>query len=184
MITFILWLLWIPLNAQSFYTESGYARFGAKSNLNSYQGISRQLKGEVNLETRAVHFNVPVKSFDTGNGKRNRDMYKLLDAEKNQNAQFYGEIISPLDKSKSGVQKVTVSGIFSLNGTERPLEVEGTLQLDGDAMHIEAGWFFNISDYDLKPPRFLINEVKDRHSAIIKADLSRKDSLSKYDQQI
>ena len=162
------------IEAQVFKTQSGYAEFKAEASLNNYKGVSNQLAGEVNIKTRSVYFKIPIKSLDTGIGKRNRDMYNLMQVNKYPYAEFKGNIVSDFNPASQASRKVTVSGNFTLRGIQKPLKVAGVMDRDGSKLNIEASWNIYITQYNIEPPRFLINKVKDRHLIYIKASLQQQ----------
>jgi polyisoprenoid-binding protein YceI len=62
-----------------------------------YTGKSNELSGRVNFETGEVNFKLRLKSLDTGIDRRNKHMFKALNAESHPYAEFKGRIISDFD---------------------------------------------------------------------------------------
>jgi polyisoprenoid-binding protein YceI len=174
-IAFVLFIASFNIKAQSYYTDKGNAEFQAHATVNSYTGKSNELKGQVNLESKMVHFKLPIKSINTGVDKRNRDMAKLLEVDKYPDAEFLGQIVSKFDPKSTDPQQVKASGVFTLHGVSKPLTVDGVLDRNSNSLHIETQWDMQITDYNIKPPRFLFNKVDDKHHIVVNADLKEEE---------
>lgn len=163
----------LPLygNAQTYQTGSGHAEFTSHTPMFSFEGSSDSLNGTVNLSDSTVNFQLSVKTLDTGNGKRNRDMLKTLEAEKYPFAKFKGKIISSFNPDTSVKQEVKVKGEFTVHGTTQILTIPGTMQFEGNQLTISAKWSQNLTDYNIDPPSILFYSVKDRQNVRVEATL-------------
>jgi len=147
------------VSAQSFKTEEGKATFYSKVPLHSFEGNSEKLVGLVNLEDGTIDFYIDLETLDTGNGKRDKDMKLTLETKKYPFAEFFGKLDSDFDPESSPVQDVSVKGTFKIHGQEQEIEVEGTLQLTDEGLHVTAGWILSLLDYDIEPPKILFIKV-------------------------
>lgn len=163
---------------QIYHMENGHARFFAEATLNSYTGFSNKLQGVVDFKSNRLNFRIPVKTIDTGVSKRNRDMHKLINADQHPYVEFIGSFVNVPDINSEAAQKVIVEGQFELNGIKKPLTVEGILQKDKEGFTLNADWEMNISDYGIKPPRFLVNEVRDKHKIEINGLIKESKTIS------
>jgi|AntRauTorckE6833_2_1112554.scaffolds.fasta_scaffold01119_10 polyisoprenoid-binding protein YceI len=166
----------LPATAQIYETQAGQAEFTGSTPLFSFEGTSDSLNGSVNLADSTINFQLPVKSIDTGNGKRNRDMLEVLEAEKYPLATFKGKIISDFNPDTSISQDVTVKGDFAVHGVSRTLEIPGTLQIDKQGLRVEASWSQKLTAYDIKPPSVLFYKMKDEHEVRLNAFLKTKNN--------
>ncbi|MEO1022042.1 MAG: YceI family protein [Bacteroidota bacterium] len=158
--------------AQKYFTDSGETIFYSKVPLHNFSGTSNNLTGLINLEDNTVDFYVDLKSLDTGNGKRDKDMRKTLKVDKFQYGEFFGKLVSPFDTTSTDVQPAKVAGIFKIHGKEKEIEVEGTLQKTPEGIQLIAGWMLNLSDYEIKPPKLLMIKVQDVQEITIDALLT------------
>lgn len=161
----------IILAAQSFSTGEGHAEFKSKVPLHSFTGKSNHLVGRINLADSTVDFYIDLATFETGNGKRDKDMRKTLETDKYPFAEFFGKLITAFDPSVDSVQDVTVRGSFSIHGATRTVDISGTLRLEGENLHLSAGWRLNLEDYDIVPPSLLIMKVDEVQEIRIDANL-------------
>lgn len=160
-------------SAQKFYTDNGYVRFNAEAPLNSYTGESNDLEGHIKLDSKEVYFKVKVRSLDTDNDKRNKDMYGLMKINQYPYIEFEGRIADDLNLDQ-GKQKITVKGEMKIRNVTRDITIEGTIQREEDKLRIEASWDILLSDYNIERPSILFYKVDDRHNIYVSAVLSKE----------
>ena len=162
------------LQAQSFITESGHVEFTSSVPLHSFTGSSGHLHGLIDFDKNLVDFYIDLQTLDTGNGRRDRDMYSTLNVEDHPFAEFTGKLISDFDQSSESAQNVTVEGDFTVNGVTSEITVNGELKMDGPVLQLRAGWVLNITDYDIKPPGILFYRVDEEMDIHIESALTRQ----------
>jgi polyisoprenoid-binding protein YceI len=146
-------------SGQVFATETGHVEFTSSVPLHTFTGQSDRLVGVISLADSTVDFYVDLETLDTGNGKRDKDMRQTLETERFPFAEFFGKLVSPFDPDGEGAQSVRVRGEFKVHGVARTVEIEGTLEADGGALHLTAAWELQLTDYDIVPPSLLIIKV-------------------------
>ncbi|XWN38079.1 MAG: YceI family protein [Balneola sp.] len=161
--------------SQSFKTEEGKATFYSKVPLHNFEGNSENLVGLIDLEKGTVDFYIDLETLDTGNGKRDKDMKLTLETKKYPFAEFFGTLTSDFDSESGSVQDVTVKGTFKIHGEEQEIEVEGTLQMKDDGLHVTAGWILSLTDYKIEPPKILFIKVDENQEIKINALLKPVD---------
>ncbi|HEA31162.1 MAG TPA: YceI family protein [Leeuwenhoekiella sp.] len=158
------------LTGQVYGTENGKASFKAKMPLNSYTGESEQLKGSIDFKTKEMKFKVPVKSIKTGNQKRDEHMYDLLEAQKNPNVIFEGNLLDDYDFKQNTAQTVKAKGDFTLAGTTRQITILLDLKLGSEGtIQLTASWSLLITDYNLERPSFTFIKINDKHELNVNA---------------
>ncbi|MDR9365065.1 MAG: YceI family protein [Balneolaceae bacterium] len=161
--------------AQSYITETGRVSFTSSVPLHSFTGRSEHLNGLIDLEENLVDFYIDLQTLDTGNGKRDRDMYSTLEVEEHPFAEFTGSLTSSYDPESAEEQNVTVTGDFSIHGVTQNIEVEGTLQKTGAGLQLNASWILNMADYKIEPPGILFYRVDEEIEVRIEAELEQQD---------
>lgn len=162
------------LLAQSFMTEAGHAEFTSTVPLHTFTGVSDHLTGLIDLDENLVDFYIDLQTLDTGNGRRDRDMYSTLNVEEYPFAEFTGSLDTPFDLESSEVQNVTVSGDFTIHGVTQSIRVDGTLLNTNNALQLEASWILNLQDYDIEPPGILFYRVDEEIEVRIHAQLQHQ----------
>lgn len=167
-------LLGSTVNAQSFMTEQGDVKFTSSVPLHTFTGTSGQLNGLIDLDKNLVDFYIDLQTLDTGNGRRDRDMYSTLNVEEHPFAEFTGELISDFDPDSDMSQDVTVEGDFTVNGVDRKITVDGKLKLSDSVLQLNANWIINITDYNIEPPGILFYRVDEEMKIEIEAELQKQ----------
>ncbi len=162
----------VPSSAQSYETSSGTVQFTSRVPLHTFTGSSRNLTGELDLETRRVDFFVDLESLRTGIGRRDRDMRETLETDEHPFAEFTGQLLTAFNPNANGAQQARVRGTFSLHGVNRSLTVTGTLQKSGSQIRLIADWEIRLDHYSIEPPRLLIVRVDEVQAVHIDALLS------------
>lgn len=174
-VLFIAFLILQPLRVAQddiiFYTDSGHAEFTSSVPLHTFTGESDYLTGMIDFEENVVDFYLDLSTLKTGNGRRDRDMYRTLNVEEYPFAEFTGSLESSFDENSTASQEVTVRGEFSVHGVTREKTVEGTLQRRDDGIVLEAEWVHSLSEHEIEPPGILFYRVRDEMDVRIEATL-------------
>ncbi len=162
---FLLLLGWYELSPDTVYfTETGRAEFTSRVPLHTFTGESEHLTGMVDPEDKTVDFYLDLSTIKSGIGRRDRDIYRTLDVDRHPFAGFTGTITTDVDWTSPETQQVRVSGTFTLHGVSREVEIEGSINREGEALRVQAEWEINLNDYDIEPPGILfyrVNEVQE-----------------------
>jgi len=158
-----------------YMTESGYAEFESSVPLHSFTGESEHLTGMIDPSENLVDFYLDLNTLKTGIDRRDRDMYRTLNVEEYPFAEFTGSLESMFDMDSSEEQPVTVAGEFSIHGTTRSVRINGTIQVNGNELILEASWTLNLDDYNIEPPGILFYKVNEEQKIRIEATLKPKD---------
>jgi polyisoprenoid-binding protein YceI len=164
--------------AQSFTADDGYVEFVSRAPLLEFKGTSSHLTGLIDLNQNLVDFFVDLNTLDTGIRRRDRDMRNTyLKTNLYPFAEFTGQLVTPFDATTNEKQNVRVSGMFTIHGVERNIEVEGTLQPQNGSLRLEAEFTVLLEDHNIDRPRVLFYELADEQNVNISIVL-RPDSPS------
>ncbi|MDZ7721227.1 MAG: YceI family protein [Balneolaceae bacterium] len=166
------------VQAQSYITETGHVEFTSSVPLHSFTGTSDHLTGLIDFDENLVDFYIDLKTLDTGNGKRDRDMYSTLETDEFPFAEFTGTLQSSFDLASTDEQNVTVAGDFTIHGVTHSIEVDGSLQHRNNTLSLEASWILNLNDYEIEPPGILFYRVDEKIEIRIDAQLEPQDNES------
>lgn len=165
----ILWVgMVVHLSAAEFYVDSlqnNSVKFFAKATLGNFVGETDQVRGYIKWEgndtvsTSKIYIEVDLASLDTGNGRRNKHMReKYLQTEKYPEAVYQGRFIEWIVESDS-VFRVKTEGILSIHGVNKQLIQDATIFQRGRSLQIFLKFNLDITDFDIKKPRFLISSM-------------------------
>ena len=142
-------------------TRSGSAEFyiDAIGTLGVFMGKSRSMSGHIDLQDSTMEFSVRLKSLNSGIDRRDNEMFAALKADQYPEIHFKGSFQPAFNPYSTEKQAVTAKGEFHLHGIINPLEVNGFLQRQGDAILMEAQWGMNVTDYGIDPPKMLFVSI-------------------------
>ena len=139
-------------------------KFTSRVTAFTFSGVTDQIDGFVYWEGDSLfarkprfHFEVNLSGFDTGIGKRDRDMREVLDTEKWPRAVYKGEITehAAVD-STAAAYRVSTKGTLSLHGIDRAIEVPGTVVVEEGRSRIEAAFTLKLDDYEIEAPSLAV----------------------------
>ena len=104
-------------------------------------------------ENSQLRFEVDLADFDSGLGKRDRDMREVLDTDEWPRAVYEGEITghAAVDSSVTAY-RVETRGTLSLHGVERAIEVPGLVVVEEECSKVEAAFSLKLADYGIEAP--------------------------------
>lgn len=160
-------------------------RFTARTSVESYAGITSDVKGTVRadsdhpLQNPTAQFTVSLASLTTGNGTRDGKMRRdFLETDKYPTATFTmtGADAPPTPPGPLAYHVPvtgTARGTFLLHGVSRPITPVVTVtrerdtQTKRDLLHIVAKFSVRLNDYKIGTPRFLFVTVKQEHPVVV-----------------
>jgi polyisoprenoid-binding protein YceI len=126
----------------------------------SFSGTTGQIDGFIYWEGEELFapnnqllFEVELNSLDTGIGKRDRDLRKVLETDKWPKAVFTGRIVhhEPVD-STVAAYRVRARGTMSLHGVDREMELPGTLVVAEGSSKVTSDFTLKLADFEIEAP--------------------------------
>lgn len=129
--------------------------------LHTVDGVSEQMTsqlevGEDGRKLERVTVSVPVRSFDSGNRTRDKDMRKTTEAEMHPFINFTSTRLS----EKGGM--LEVSGQLTFHGVTREIQFSAQQQWQGDKLIVEGGFPISLEAFEVKRPALFGVKVKDQ----------------------
>lgn len=158
-------------------------RFFADHTLGEVDGTLRLVAGALTFDPAAPtdgfegHFTVDVTSFDTNLGMRDKDMRQnYLETHVYPEATFALVDAQPtlLDGASGDTLRLAITGSMTLHGVTRDHVVEATLVPTPEGYHVEAAFPLLLTDYNIKPPRRFMMQVKDEIRVEVALNLIRQ----------
>jgi polyisoprenoid-binding protein YceI len=150
--------------------ESGKSRVGfdAFHMLGNFSGASETPGGEVELDIEDLKkpikgaLTVPVASLRTGKSGRDKDLRRALDGERHPEIQYR------IDKVESSFASLTdntdvlltLHGILSMRGTERPVSFMGRVRLRQGTLWVRGENRIRPADFGVPPLRSWLISTK------------------------
>jgi polyisoprenoid-binding protein YceI len=125
----------------------------------TFDGTTDQVDGYIYWEGENLFekkskfvFEVELASFDTGIGKRNRDMRHVLSTKKWPKAVFKGGIAEHHPDSTANTYTAKAKGSFSMHGVEKKIEVPVQITIADGHSIISSDFTVRLEDYNIEAP--------------------------------
>lgn len=89
----------------------------------------------------------------------------------NRYAEFKGKINEPVDYTKDGETKVTVTGKLNLHNVTKDVTMEGTMTKKGNEMIILSKFKIKVADYNIKVPSMYVKNIAEEVEVTINSTL-------------
>lgn len=111
---------------------------------------------------------VAIADFFSDNAKRDVHMHEAMEA-----AVFPKAVFDIKSVSAKGGDKYLLSGTMTLHGVSKPMSFEGTINGEGNKVHIKAASSLKMSDYAIKPIKLMFLTVRDQVDVNVDITLKR-----------
>jgi len=145
--------------AQKFISEKSTIFFFSKATIENIAARNEKAMAVFDTSTGEVAFSVPVKDF-VFEKKLMQEHFneKYLESEKFPKATFQGKLAG-FDPSEAGTQNVRAQGRLAIHGVTKDVDIPGTLEKQGDRFVMNAKFIVTLTDYDVKRPQVLWQNI-------------------------
>ena len=171
-------LLTAPLGAQvipSLPNVSGELAFDASATLGDFTGrttmLSGRLVGATSLGGVSGWVEAPARSIITGNGKRDRDMYKSLGVEEHPTLRFELDAVAAGGTDGDSIP-VTLRGRFTVHGVTKTHAVPGWIWLGSGTVRFRGRLPMNVEDYDIGGLSKMLGLLKMGEMIVVRIDVT------------
>ena len=167
-----------PVAAQRVFTvghvASGTLSFDAKATLGDFTGTTSTVTGAMTAATelRGVRgwVEAPVATLKTGNGLRDKDLLKAMEAEAHPAIRFDLESVS-IQSESSDSARVTLFGTFTIHGMKREVAVPANLYFQPDGTRVKSDIPMNVKDYGVTKLSKMLGAFKMNENIMVHIDL-------------
>lgn len=131
-----------------------------KHPLHTVNGMSKEVSSQLWLaenekQVQQVKVSVPVRSFDSGNRARDKDMRKVTEAEQYPQITFSSSEVKELNGALS------VTGLLTFHGVAKEITFTAMQQRQNDELIVTGGFDISLEAYNIKRPALMTMKVKD-----------------------
>jgi polyisoprenoid-binding protein YceI len=90
----------------------------------------------------------PVKTLDTGNGKRDKDLNKSMESSKHPTMRFELTGVTP-EGAASDSTAVRLDGRLTLHGVTRDVALPARIWREGNALRLRSDFPLDLGDYEI-----------------------------------
>jgi len=137
---------------RSMRLTSGTLSFDGHATVGDFTGTTTTVTGEMtggeSLAAVRGWVESPVKTLDTGDRKRDKDLNKSMESDKYPTMRFELTGVTP-ESTSAGSAAVTLQGKLTLHGVTREVTLPGRIRYDGDALQLRSDFPLDLGDYEI-----------------------------------
>lgn len=148
-------------------TENSVIHYTGHHRLHDWRGTSNAVEGTLTLdlqnpEQSRVEIEVPVVSFDSGNGNRDSNMLDIVEVDQYPTVRFVSDAVtsetwSATDDGWQGTWQV--EGQLTFHGQTHPLTMPVDVVIRGDSLTAQSTFEVSLERYDVDRPKLLFMPI-------------------------
>jgi polyisoprenoid-binding protein YceI len=154
---------------------SGRLSFDGHASVGDFTGttttVTGQMTGGESLAAVRGWVESPVKSLDTGDGKRDKDLNKSMESTKHPAMRFDLAGVTPA-RARGDTAAVQLQGKLTLHGVTREVTLPGQVWKDGDALRLRSDFPLDLGDYEIGGLTKLLGMLRMQEGIEVHVDLT------------
>jgi polyisoprenoid-binding protein YceI len=150
------------LQAQIFTAKPGETAitFYSEAPLENIEAVNKAAAIVLKNTTNEIQISMNMNNFKFKNSLMEEHFNEnYIESEKYPKCTFKGKINEPVDFSKDGETKVTVTGLMELHGVCREVTMNGTIKKAGDNLHLYSNFPVKVADYNIQVPSMYVKNI-------------------------
>jgi polyisoprenoid-binding protein YceI len=131
---------------------SGTLSFDGHATVGDFTGTTTTVTGEMtggeSLAAVRGWVESPVKTLDSDNGKRDKDLNKSMESNKYPAMRFELTGVTP-EGARADTATVQLQGKLTLHGVTRDVALPGRVWKDGGALRLRSDFPLDLGDYEI-----------------------------------
>ena len=159
----------IPMVGQTFNINNGASdlKIEGTSNIHDWEIDAEQLQGNIKVQMRdgqleridQLQFAVVAESLESGKGGMNKNTYKALDTDDHQRIIYVLDEVTNLDCTSKSSCKITTSGMLTISGTKKKIELVFDAKVAGDRITLSGEKKIKMTDFKVDPPTAMFGTI-------------------------
>lgn len=147
--------------------NSSLRKYSAATSVLEMRGAAKPVaNAALKFTPTEVSMRLEVKDLKSGDGTLDKHMYEALKSEK------FPAIEMKLDKFEFEDRKsATASGVLTVAGETRPIELQLNISTDGDIIIIRGTKNLLMTDFGIEPPKMMMGALQTRNEIEIIFDV-------------
>ena len=167
-----------PVAAQRMFpmghVASGSLSFDAKATLGAFTGATNTVTGTMTAATelRGVRgwVEAPVATLKTGNGLRDKDLLKAMEADAYPVIRFDLESVN-IQSEATDSARTNLFGTFTIHGIKREVAVPANIYFQPDGIRVKSDIPMNVKDYGVTKLSKMLGAFKMNENIVVHIDL-------------
>jgi polyisoprenoid-binding protein YceI len=120
---------------------------------------------------KGLDVHVAVRGLSSGESGLDDNLRKALSADQYHEIRFQMDSYQSAAGPESGSLVLKIKGRLQIAAAEKPIELDAVGVSDGQVLHVTGVKQLLMSDYGIKPPKFMLGAMSVRDSVTIHFDL-------------
>lgn len=172
-LTLILGITFLGINAQQLKTRNGYVRFFSEAPLENIEAVNKQVSSVIDMGTGEFAFLVPIKGFVFEKALMQEHFNEnYMESGKYPTGKFTGKVegLEDVSLSKDGKYDVVFVGTMDIHGTKKDLKEPATFVVkDGNAT-LESQFYIVPEEYGVEIPASKRENIAKELEVTVKMD--------------
>jgi polyisoprenoid-binding protein YceI len=155
--------------------RKGTLAFDARATLGDFTGTTDSVRGQLtggdSLAAVRGWVEAPVSSFRTGNGRRDRDLYKSMESDIHPFIRFQLEGVET-QWERGDSASVVLVGQFTIHGETRPERFNALVHRGSDGIRVTGELPMNVKDYKVGGLSKLLGTLKMHPDIKVRVDVT------------
>lgn len=150
------------------------------SNIHDWEIIAEDYASDIDLAFKdgnlerlnSINLSIPVKSFNSGKGKMDKNTYKAMDADTYKLVSFTSSVPTTLVEKSPGVYQGLIEGKLTISGHSNMVKVPVEFHKTSAGYILKAEQALNMLDYKVEPPSALFGTITTGETVNVIFDLT------------
>lgn len=153
-----LWTWVVDATAQRYVVDSSFVKFYSKAPVEDIEAFNNNSNSIIDLENGHMAFSIPIKDFQFDKALMQEHFNEnYLESKKYPKATFSAQVVDW--KPFFGKKNVEVVGKLNIHGVEKRATMNGTIDLEGEAVIIDAMFYVDLVDYKINIPKAVFYNI-------------------------
>ena len=174
--TFLILLLGLLKADGIYFTRSGEVSFFSSTPIEDIKAVNNQVTCVLDVESGKTSFRIPIRGFVFPNALMQEHFNEnYMESEIYPNASFNGSIVDwSENKISERANEVVISGEMTIHGVTKKIREFGNIHINNDKILGDASFIIKLSEYDVKIPKLLRENIAEKVEVNIQLELNKK----------
>ena len=158
-----------PMVAQTFNVNKGASNLKVEgtSNIHDWELTAEELQGSMKVQMEDgqlvqiddIKFTVVAESLKSGKGGMDKNTYKALNTDKHKTITYQLQKVNNLDCTSKSSCKVTTTGVLTVAGTKKNVELVFDAKVSGDKIVLSGNKKIKMTEFNVEPPTAMFGTI-------------------------
>jgi hypothetical protein len=158
--------------AQIYMAKTCEISFFSASPLENIEAMNKACKPIINTATGDIQMKIAISAFQFEKPLMQEHFNEnYMETEKFPSAVFKGKINEPVDWTKDGEYKVTVTGKLNMHGVEKDRTIDGVVKIKGGEIMLTSKFNIHIADHGIQVPSLYVQNIAEDVAVTLNASM-------------